>query len=56
MIVGEARTNTRYLVKSHFTLSADFLEELQLHFKNEIGKKYQTKRNLEDKASEHILE
>jgi hypothetical protein len=50
-------TNTQCLVKSYVILSADSSEELQVHFRNEIRKRYQTKkRNLEDKVSEHILE
>jgi hypothetical protein len=51
-----ANTNTRCIVKFYVILSADFSEELQVHFKNEICNRYETKRNLDDKVSEHILE
>jgi hypothetical protein len=49
-------TNTQCLVKFYVILSADSSEELQVHSKNEIRKRYETKRNLDDKLSEHILE
>jgi hypothetical protein len=49
-------TNTQCLVKFYVILSADSSEELQVYFKNEIRKRYETKRNLDDKVSEHILE
>jgi hypothetical protein len=49
-------TNTQCLVKSYVILSADCSDELRFIFENQIRKRYQTKRNLEDKISEHILE
>jgi hypothetical protein len=59
----EAHTeiNTKYkhtqcIVKFYVILSADSSEELQVYFKNEISNRYETKRNLDNKVSEHILE